>query len=105
MILYAILLTVFGVLMIIGGLRIYFTGVEYIYDYYTADVTDPAAYGCANGLALLLFALPTLICGVLQLLIQTNLMVYISIAVLVVALFVSFYFFLRIQKKYNGGMF
>ena len=105
MILYAILLVFFGAMMIIGGLRVYFTGIEYIYDYYTADVTDTAAYGRANGLALMIFALPTLICGVLQLILRTNLMVYISLAVLVIALFVSFYFFLRIQKKYNGGMF
>ena len=83
--------------------RIYKGKTELIHDYHQTKVTDKAGYGKAFGKSMAVIAASMALSGVAALLWENAM--WIAVTVLIVGLFAGLAAILRVQKKYNGGVF
>ena len=105
MLLYSLIMLAASALLIAFAVAIYRGHTHLIHDYHQTGVTDHKAYGKAFGKALFIVGLAPLFSGILALLGDTPPVVYGSLAVLTLFLFLGILGICRVQKKYNGGMF
>ena len=103
MILYAIIMFVVAVIFGIVAVQIYRGNTDLIHSYHQTNVTDKTAYGKAFGKAMGIIAAAMAISGVIALFGETAMGC--AMAVLLIGLVTGIAAIIRIQKKYNGGVF
>ena len=82
------------------AVRIYQGDVNLIHDYHQSHVTDKAAYGKAFGKAMGVLAAALALSGIAGLIHMG-----VALALLAIGLVVGIVAIVRVQKKYNGGVF
>ncbi len=103
MLVYAILMFfVSAVFAVVAG-AIYKGNTKLIHEYHQTKVTDRSAYGKAFGKALSVMAGAMLLSGAIALLGEST--IWGAVAVLLIGLAVGIVAIVRVQKKYNGGVF
>jgi Na+-driven multidrug efflux pump len=107
MIIYSVILFAVAALVLVMGLLIRRGRTDLIHDYHQTRVkdSDRAAYGRSFSVGMLVLALFMALSGGVALLGDTKPVVMISLAILFIGLAVSLALIVRVQKKYNGGMF
>lgn len=100
---YALILFLTAVIFGVVAVLIYKGSTNLIHDYHRIKVTDKRAYGKAFGKALGAIAGAMALSGVIALFGEAA--IWGAIAVLMIGLVVGIVAILRIQKKYNGGLF
>ena len=105
MILYSIILFIAAVPMVKVSLAIYRGKTELIHDYHQTKVTDKTAYGKAFGKAMLLVSGSLLLSGIIGLFGSSDAIAMAAVTVLFVGLTIGIAGIVRVQKKYNQGVF
>lgn len=105
MILYSIILFIVAVPMVKVSLAIYRGKTELIHDYHQTKVTDKTAYGKAFGKAMLLVSGSLLLSGIIGLFGSSDSIAMAAVTVLFVGLTIGIAGIVRVQKKYNQGVF
>lgn len=105
MLLYSIILFLAAVPMIIVSIGIYQGKTNLIHDYHQTKVADKAAYGKAFGKAMFVISASLLLSGILGLFGASKAIAMLSVAVLLIGLFVGIVQIVAVQKKYNKGIF
>ena len=103
MVIYAIILFLTGAVFAIVAMRIYKGKTNLIHDYHQSKVTDKMGYAKAFGKAMAVIAVVMALSAAVSLLGECA--VWIAVAVLTVGLIVGIIAIIRVQKKYNGGLF
>ena len=107
MVYFSVLMFVFAALFLVLGILIQKGNTKLIHDYHQTRVKeeDKRAYGKAFAKAMYSIVLTLVLSGVVALFGETKTIVTISITILFVGLIASFVLIVKVQKKYNGGMF
>lgn len=103
MILYAIITWAAAVLFAVIAVLIYRGKTGLIHDYHQSKVKDSLAYGKAFGKALAILAVAMAFSGAVSLL-GDNFM-WGAVAVLAVGMTIGIIAIIRVQNRYNGGLF
>ena len=103
MIAYAIIMFLCAALFGVLAVRIYRGNTKLIHDYHQTRVTDKSAYGKAFGKAMFVMALAMALSGAVNLLGEKAM--WAAMAVLTIGLAAGIAAIVRVQKKYNGGVF
>ena len=103
MIIYVIIMFVAAVIFALVAVLIYKGKTELIHDYHQIMVTDKAGYGKAFGKAVAVIAGAMVLSGVIALLGEPAM--WGAVSVLVAGLIAGIVAIVRLQKKYNGGVF
>ena len=103
MVVYAIIMLLTAGIFGITAILIYKGRTVLIHDYHQAKVTDHAGYGKAFGKAMGIIAVAMALSGLLALFGEP--VMTIALAVLFCGLIAGITAIVRIQKKYNGGVF
>lgn len=103
MVIYAAIMFVTALIFGIVAVQIYKGKTDLIHDYHQTKVTDKAGYGKAFGRAIAVIAGAMALSGAVSLFGKS--VMWGAIAVLVVGLSAGFVAIVRMQKKYNGGVF
>ena len=105
MMLYAVLMFSMAVLFAAVGILIYRGKTNLIHDYHQTKVKDKVAYGRAFGKALGVLAITFVLSGILALLSDSKGIFWMGMAVLLTGFAIGIICIVKVQKKYNGGMF
>ena len=100
MIAYAIITGLVAILFGVLAVLIYKGRTELIHDYHQTKVQDKAAYGKAFGKAMAVISVAMLLSAVVALFTM-----WCAMAILFAGLVVGIAAIVRVQKKYNGGVF
>ncbi len=103
MLIYAILMFLVAAAFSVLAAAIYNGKTDLIHDYHQSRVTDKSAYGKAFGKALSIMAGAMALSGVISLFGASAARG--AVAVLLIGLAVGTIAIVRVQKKYNGGVF
>ena len=103
MIVYAMILFLTAALFGIVAAQIYKGNINLIHDYHQTRVTDKTGYGKAFGKAMGLIAAAMALSGVIALFGEA--VMGFAVVVLMIGLAAGIAMIVRVQKKYNGGMF
>ena len=103
MIAYAVIMFVTAVAFGLVASLIYKGRTELIHDYHQTKVTDRAGYGKAFGKAMSVIAAAMALSGAISLFGESGM--WAAVAVLTFGLIAGMIAIVRVQKKYNGGMF
>ena len=103
MLVYAILMFVLAIIFVIIAALIYNGKTNLIHDYHQTKVKDKAAYGKAFGKAMGVLPGSMVVSGLIALFYEG--MMLCAIGALVLGLLDSIVMILRVQKKYNNGLF
>ena len=98
---FSIILFLTSVLLIVIGVSIYKGNIGLIHSYHQENVTDKVGYGKAMGKALIGFSLPLIASGVIAFFTES----VVPVIVLLVGMVIGFALIIKVQNKYNGGMF
>lgn len=105
MLLYGLIMFAVAILILWLSIGIYRGKTSLIHDYHQAKVTDKAAYGKAFGKALLPVGLAPVLSGILSLCGTSGVLMGWSVGVLFVGIGIGVSCIIRVQKKYNQGVF
>lgn len=105
MLLYSLLMFACAISFIVIGLQLHNGKTQLIHDYHQTKVTDKAAYGKAFSKAMFTIAITLAISGIIALFGETKPIAVASIVTLVIGIVVSLILILKVQKKYNNGIF
>ena len=107
MIAYSIILFAAAVLFLALGIAIYNGNTKLIHDYHQTRVkeSERAEYGRAFAKGPFVICATLLISGIMALFGKENPIVVVSLVVLFAGLIASFVVLVKVQKKYNGGLF
>ena len=100
---YAIILFTTAVIFALVAVLIYKGKTDLIHDYHQTKVTDKIGYGKAFGKAMAVIAVAMALSGAISLFGDSAM--GIAFAALLVGLLVGTIAIVRVQKKYNGGVF
>lgn len=103
--LYAAIMLLVGGLFLGLSIAIYKGKTDLIHDYHQTRVTDKAAYGKAFGKALSVIAVGMLLSGIVNLFGESETVMKIAVAVLIVGLASGLICIFIVQRKYNKGIF
>ena len=103
MIVYAIIMFVVALIFLVTAVQIGKGNTKLIHDYHQKKVTDQAAYGKAFGKALGMIPAALILSGIIALFGEAVAMV--AVCVLVAGLIAGIIAIVRVQRKYNGGVF
>lgn len=103
MIVYAVTVFLVAVAFGIVAMMIYRGKTDLIHDYHQTKVTDKVQYGKAFGKAMGVIAGTLMLSAVVSLLGETA--VWGAVGILLVGLIIGIAAIVRVQKKYNGGVF
>ena len=103
MMLYAILMFAVAAVFGLVAVLIYKGRTQLIHDYHQTKVTDQAGYGKAFGKAMAVIAAAMTLSGVIALFGESAM--WVAVAVLTVGMIAGLAAIIRVQKKYNGGVF
>ena len=101
MILYAIIMFAVAILFLVMSVLIYRGKTNLIHDYHQTKVTDHSAYGKAFGKALSIFGIAMLASGVVSLISDSMLAIWL----LAIGLVLGIAAIVAVQKKYNNDIF
>ena len=101
MILYAVIMLAAACSFFLLGRAVYGGNTSLIHDYHQKKVKDKAAYGKAMGKALLLMGLSMAASGIAALFTEG----FAPVALLLAGLLMGILQLVRVQKKYNNGVF
>ena len=108
MIAYSIIMFVTAVPLLALGIAVYKGNTELIHDYHQKNVkeSERLEYGRAMAKGLFVICATLLISGVIALFSnKEDSAAAVPVAVMFAGLIVSFVVFVKVQKKYNGGLF
>ncbi|MCH5196631.1 MAG: hypothetical protein J1F28_07950 [Oscillospiraceae bacterium] len=107
MIVYSIIMFAAAVLFLAFGIATYKGNTKLIHDYHQSNVKDSERqeYGKAFSKGMFAIFATLLISGIIALLGEGSLIMATSLFVLTAGLIVSIIILVKVQKKYNGGMF
>ena len=107
MIVYSIIMFVTAVLFLAFGIAVYNGNTDLIHDYHRTNIKESELQEYGRAFAKGLFAMfaTLLISGIIALFGEESLIMAASLVVLFVGLIVSVMVLLKVQKKYNGGLF
>ena len=100
MIAYGIIMWLAAGLTAMMAARIYKGNTNLIHDYHQENVTDKASYGKAFGKAMSILSAAMALSGILGFVQE-----WVALIVLAVGLIVGIAAIIRVQKRYNGGVF
>ena len=103
MVIYAMIMFVTAGIFAIVAAKIYKGKTELIHAYHQTKVMDKVGYGKAFGKAFCVVAGTMALSGVIALFGETTM--WVAVAVLTVGLIAGMIEIIRVQKKYNGGLF
>ena len=103
MIPYAIIMLVTAAVFGVVSALIYKGKTNLIHDYHQTKVTDKAGYGKAFGKAMGVIAAAMALSGILALFGEA--VMWLPVIVLVIGMAIGIVLIVRVQRKYNGGMF
>lgn len=103
MVVYAIILFLASASLAVVAVQIYKGKTNLIHDYHQSKVTDKAGYGKAFGKAMAVMAVAMALSAAASLLGEGA--AWVAITILTVGLVAGVIAIVRVQKKYNGGMF
>ena len=103
MVIYAIILFLTSAVFAVVARQIYQGRTDLIHEYHQEKVTDKAGYGKAFGKAMAVIAAAMALSAAVSLLGERA--AWAAVTVLTVGLIVGIIAIVRVQKKYNGGMF
>ena len=103
MVAYAVIMFTVSALFAVFSVLIYNGKTELIHDYHQTNVKDKLAYGSAFGKALSVLAETMALSGVVALFGEGAM--WWAVAVLLIGFAVGMIAIVRVQKKYNGGVF
>ena len=104
---YSVILFVAAALFFVIGVLIFRGNTNLIHEYHRRNLAESIkrAYGRSFAKALFLIALTFVISGVVALFSATKAFAVVSVAILLLGLFLSIVMIVRTQNKYNGGIF
>ena len=107
MIVYSIIMFVTAVLFFVLGIAIYNGNTKLIHDYHQMNIKESVQREYGKAFAKGMFAICTtlIISGIIALFGEEGYILAMSLFVLTVGLIVSFLILVKVQRKYNGGMF
>lgn len=100
---YAVILFLIAGILGVMAVLIYKGKTELIHDYHQTGVTDKEGYGRSFGKAMGIIAGAMALSGIVSLLGESTM--WCAVAVLAIGLIVGPIAIVRVQKKYNGGIF
>ena len=103
MIVYAVIMFAASILIGVLAVLIYKGKTDLIHDYHQTKVTDKIGYGKAFGRAMAIIASAMAVSGAVSLF-GEGVMEY-AVAVLFVGFVIGIAVMVKVQKKYNGGIF
>lgn len=100
---YVILMFLLAIVFAVVGMQIYRGKTNLIHDYHQTKVTDKEAYAKAFGKVFMIFPASFALCGGAALLGDS--IMWLSTAILMTGLVFGIAGIIKVQKKYNGGVF
>lgn len=101
MIAFSVMMFAVALIMIVLGRLIYKGKTELIHSYHQTKVKDKAAYGKAMGKALTGLGIPLIVAGIIGLFTSS---IWVTV-ILITGLILAFIPIVKVQNKYNGGIF
>ena len=107
MIVYSIIMFPAAILFLAFGIAVYRGNTKLIHDYHQTNVneSEQKKYGRAFSKGMFAISATLLISGIIALFGEEGIILISSLFVLTVGLIVSIVILVRVQKKYNGGLF
>ena len=107
MIAYSIIMLVTAVLFLVFGIAVYKGNTKLIHDYHQANIKESEQHEYGRAFAKGMFAIcaTLFVSGIIALFGEEGFIVATSLSVLTVGLIVSVIILVKVQKKYNGGLF
>ena len=107
MVAYSIIMFAVAVLFLVLGIAVYKGNTKLIHDYHQTNVkeSERMEYGRAFAKGMFVVCVTLLISGITALLGKEGPIVTVSLIVLFAGLIASIVVLVRVQKKYNGGLF
>ena len=107
MIAYSIIMFAAAVLFLAFGIAVYKGNTKLIHDYHQANIkeSERREYGRAFSKGMFAICATLLISGIIALFGEGGLILTVSLLVLAAGLTVSVIILVKVQKKYNGGLF
>lgn len=107
MIIYTVIMFVVAVVFLSFGIAIYKGNTKLIHDYHQAKVkeNEKKEYGKAFSKGMFGIAISLVLSGIVALLGDTAPIIGVATSILVIGLIISFIILLRVQKKFNQGLF
>ena len=102
---YSIILFATALLFMGLSIAIFKGHTNLIHDYHQTKVTDHAAYGKAFGKALWIITVTMFASGIVGLFGDSDVIGFVSVAVLIIGFAIGIGRILAVQKKYNNGLF
>ena len=105
MLVYSVFMFIFSAIFIVLAAMVYSGRTDLIHDYHQSRVSDKAAYGKSFGKAMFIVAAAPLLSGITALFGASRIILGASVSVLLIGLGVGLGCIVKVQKKYNGGIF
>ena len=105
MLVYSVIMFLSTALLMLVSIAIYKGKTNLIHSYHQTKVADKSAYGRAFGKALFIVAMAPLFSGVIGLLGSSDTMAVISVAIVIIGIVIGMGFIVKVQMKYNKGIF
>lgn len=105
MLVYSLIMFLSTALLMLVSIAIYKGKTNLIHSYHQTKVADKSAYGRAFGKALFIVAMAPLFSGVIGLLGSSDTMAVIAVAILIIGIVIGMGFIVKVQMKYNKGIF
>ncbi|MCH5170895.1 MAG: hypothetical protein J1F24_06390 [Oscillospiraceae bacterium] len=107
MIAYSIILFAVAILILAFGISIYMGNTKLIHDYHQTNVKESQRQEYGRSFAKGIFAIcaTLIISGIIALFSKESQLFKVSLIVLLAGLIVSITVIVKVQKKYNGGLF
>lgn len=104
---YSIIMFIVAALFLIFGVFIHNGNTKLIHDYHQARIkeADQKDYGRAFAKGMFSVALTLIFSGIVALFGKESPIAVASVAILFIGLVISFMLIVKVQKKYNGGLF
>ena len=101
----AILYFAIAVLFIVVGILIFRGNTGLIHDYHRKSVKDFDGYGKSMGKGVIGMGVPFLLGAIVSLCLNSDKGTIVGIVIVLSGFALSFIYILKVQKKYNGGLF
>ena len=105
MLVYSVIMFLSTALLMLVSIAIYKGKTNLIHSYHQTKVADKSAYGRAFGKALFIVAMAPFFSGVISLLGSSDTMAVIAVAILIIGIVIGMGFIVKVQMKYNKGIF
>lgn len=102
---YSVIMFAAAAVLVFFGVLIYRGKTKLIQSYHQAKVSDKAAYGKAFGKSMLVIGAAPLFSGIIGLLGETRAIAVTAAAVLLVGIAAGVIILVKVQNKYNNGIF